>query len=51
MDDVFPIFSFKLKQTSNDSYKKYISILSKHPHLKTIIKTTGPLRYKIPIWL
>jgi hypothetical protein len=50
MDDVFPVFSFKLKQTSNNSCKKYISILSKYPRLETLIKTTSPLKYKIPIW-
>jgi hypothetical protein len=50
MDDVFPVFSFKLKQTSTNSCKKCISILSKHPRLEILIKTICSLKYKISIW-
>lgn len=51
MDGIFSAFPFTSKQISNNSYNKCTRILSKHSRLKTLIETTGPLKYKIPIWV
>ena len=50
MDDIFPVLIFTSKKPPNKRHSKYTSILSKHPRLKILIETTGPLTFRIPVW-
>jgi len=51
MKNIYEIYSAKKSKKCQDSYAEYRTILSKrHPSLKSIIKSIGPLQYRMPIW-
>ena len=50
MDDISPVSPFSSKQSSNKIYSKDAGLSSRHPRLRILIETAGPLEIKIPIW-
>jgi len=50
MKDVDPIFPNTVGKNITWKYRQYIHALSKHPPLRKIINSVGPLGCDIPIW-